>query len=134
MRTTRPGARALDPPGAEAHAALEAHVVVLAHRAHAVAEVRGLRPVGRREELRERALELPRQPRALVREREEVPVGAGMEPPEEREDLVADEPALRVGVRRVDAVREPVLLAVAHGVLAPELEERPHDAVLARAP
>ena len=134
VRTTSPGASLSIRHGPKRHVPSRRTSSYSRTARTPCAEVRRLRPVGRREELRERALERPRQPRALVREREEVPVGAGMQPPEQREDLLANEPALRVGVRRVDAERERVLLAVAHGLLAPELEQRPHDAVLARAP
>ena len=54
-------------------------------------------------ELDERRLERARQPRPLAGEREQVGVGARVEPPQQRQHLVADQPALRVGVRRVDA-------------------------------
>ena len=56
---------------------------------------------------------------------------ARVEPLEQRQDLVADQPALRVRVGRVLAVRQPVLVAVGARLLAPDAEQRPHDAVLA---
>jgi hypothetical protein len=65
-------------------------------------------------------------------EREEVAIRPRMQLPEEREDLVPDQAALRVGVRRVRPERETALAAVANGVLAPELEQRAHDAVAPR--
>ncbi len=71
------------------------------------------------------------KPRRLVGERKQVLLGTRVELPEERQDLVADEPALRGLVGRVDAVLELVLLAVANGVIAPHVEERTDDAILA---
>ena len=127
-----PRSRALDPPRAEAHAALEADVVVLAHGTQPAAEVGGLRAVARREELGERPLEPSREPRALLGQREEVLLGA-------RDGAVGGaggspcrmSPRFVLGVRGVDPVLEAVLLAVALRVLSPDLQQRPNDAVLA---
>src|SRR4029450_2079610 len=96
---------------------LEPHLVVLANRADTVPEIGALRSVGRRQERDQRPLELSGPPRPLVDKRKQIAVGAGMEAAEERQDLVADEPALRPGVRRVVAVRDAALLAVANRVL-----------------
>ena len=50
---------------------------------------------------------------------------------ERRQHLAAKQAANRPGVRRVDPKREPPLAAVGLGLLAPDTEQRPHDAVLA---
>src|SRR5215471_1975634 len=54
-----------------------------------------------------------------------------MEPPQKRQDLVADQAAPSIGIGRVDAEPEPVVTAVLLRLLAPERQQRPHDAVLA---
>src|SRR5919197_728669 len=115
---------ALDAPRAEPRGAFEPHSVVLACCADAAAEIGDLRPRGRLEELCERPLEGARKPGRLVREREEVLVGSGMQLPEQRQDLVADQSALRVRVRGVEAERQPVLPAVHLGLLTPDPEQR----------
>ena len=53
-----------------------------------------------------------------------------MEAAEEREDLVADQAALRAGVRAVFAERQAFGAAVRLGLRAPEHQEWPDDAVL----
>ena len=126
-----PGEVALDSPRAELDRALQPERVVLADRADAAAEVGGLRARRRREELEERVLERSRKPRPLSCEREQVLVGAGMQAAQERQDLVPDEPALRVGVRGVHPEREPVRAAVLLRLLAPDRQQRADDAVLA---
>ena len=85
-----------------------------------MSEIRLLRPGGRGEEIGEGPLERPRQPRLLLREREQVALGRRMEAAQEREDLGADQPALRVRVGRVRAEREPELAAVRLRLLAPD--------------
>src|ERR671937_131392 len=54
-----------------------------------------------------------------------------MELPQTREDLVADQSALRSRVARVRPKWKPLATAVLTGVFPPEREKRPHDAVLA---
>ena len=73
-----------------------------------------------------------RQARALVAEREQVRVGARVQPPQQRQDLVPDQPARRVRVRRVDPHGEAVLARSRRAVSSRQhVEQRPHDAVLA---
>ena len=89
-------------------------------------------PVPRREKLDERRLEPPRQPRRVGAEREQARAGARVELLEKRQDPLADQPALRR--RRCDAStrqERPSRAAVRLGLLAPERQQRPHDAVLA---
>ena len=64
-------------------------------------------------------------------ESEQVGVGARVETAEQREQLVADQPPLRIRVGRVDAHRQAALAAVVLGLLAGDVEQRPHHAVLA---
>ena len=124
------GARALDPPRPERHAPFEADLVVLAYGTDAVAEIGGLRPgVDARRSI-ERALELARQPWALVRQGEEVLLRARMQPAQQRKHLVADEPALRGCVRRVRRGSRGRARRSSGRVLPPDVEERPYDAVL----
>ncbi len=63
-----------------------------------------------------------REPRALLGQREQILLGARVESAQEREDLVPDEPALRARVRRVGSECESVVLAVADGVVSPDLQ------------
>src|SRR5580765_5260169 len=79
------------------------------------------------QQLRERR----RQRLAPVEGAQEILVGGRMDPPQERKDLVADQPADAVAVRRVVAERQAALLAIAARVAPPDAEERAHDAVLA---
>ena len=67
----------------------------------------------------------------LVGEREQRGACARVESLQQRQNLVSDQTALRARVGRVLAVPQPVLLAVGAGLLAPEPEQRPDDAVLA---
>src|SRR5690242_14720737 len=122
-----------DRPRAEAdRAVLQGHPVVLADGADALAEICLLRAVARRQEVEQRLLELPGQARALARgEREEVVARPRIEMLQQRKDLRPDQATLRVRVRAVAAVGEPVLVAVGLGLFAPDVEQRPHDAVLA---
>ena len=106
--------------------------VVLADRAQAAAEVGGLRPLGRGEQLVRASRSSARGSRgSLVREREQVLLRARVQLAQQREDLAADQAALRVLVRGVDAERQAVLAAVGLGLLAPDREQRTDDAVLA---
>ena len=91
-------------------------------------------PARRGEQLRKRPFECPRQAGTLLGERQEVPVGARMQAPEEREDLVADQATLRVRVGGIGAEGQAVLSAVRLRLLPPEREQRTDDAVLARRP
>ena len=61
---------------------------------------------------------------------QDVLVGGGMELPEQRQDLVADQAALRVRVGRVDAELEPLAAAVRLGLVPPDGQQRMDDAVL----
>src|SRR5438270_13538458 len=54
-----------------------------------------------------------------------------MELAQPRQDLVADQATLRVRIRRVDTKLEPLGAAISVRLLAPDLEQRTHDAVLA---
>src|SRR5262249_45499121 len=99
-------------------------LVVFAHRGDAAAEVEPPRAGRRRKEcLRRRG--------PLLCGAEEVLARGRVEAFQAREDLLADEPALRVPVARVDAELEPLRAAVGLGLLAPDREQRPDDAVLA---
>ena len=85
-------------------------------------------PAGEREQLGERR----RQRLARVERAEDVLVGGGMQAAEEREHLVADQAALRVGVARVDAERRGPRLGSTSTVSSRQtVEQRPHDAVVA---
>ena len=102
-----PGTSSRSATARTGHDALEPDRVVLAHGAHARA--RGpppCVPVDRREELRERALEA-RAGAADARRRARAGSASapGWSCRRQRQDLVADQPALRVGVRRVGAIR-----------------------------
>ena len=81
-------------------AALEPEAVVLAHRLDAAAEVDALRADRRVEQLGERRRHRRGARRAT---RRRFSRAAGMDLLEQRQDLVADQAAHRVGVRRVDA-------------------------------
>src|SRR5438093_6826764 len=97
-------------------AALEPEPVVLAHGLEAAAEVDATRGQRLGEEARERrAQRLP-----LVERAQEVLARSRMELLQQREDLLSDQAALRVRVRRVGAPLEPVLTAVRLRVLAPD--------------
>src|SRR5437870_4059615 len=92
----------LDAPRAPAHLALQRHgralqpdAVVLTHRRQAAAEVEPLRADCGREQLVERR-------RTLLGETQKVPVRRGMQLAQARQDLVADQSPLRVGVRGID--------------------------------
>src|SRR5206468_3503674 len=106
--------------------ALEPRAVVLADNLAAGAEIETRRAVDRVEqldELRRRGL--------AVGETEQVTLRSKMQPAQERQDLVADQAALRARVRAVPAEVEPLGEAVRLGVLAPAAEQRPDDAVRA---
>ena len=104
-----PGERRLDRPrrpsatrrGAD-RALLEPEPVVLAHRLDAAAEVDALRAGRRGEQLGERRAAAGGAPRARAGGSRRRPGGAA----QQRQDLVADEAALRVRVRGVAAERE----------------------------
>src|SRR5207248_2148123 len=104
---------------------LDPGAVVLAHEGAPAAEVEALRAGRRVEEVGH-----GQGHAAALGEPVEVVVGGGMEPAEERQDLVADQAALRVPVRGVFAEREILGAAVGVGVFAPHAEERTDDAVL----
>src|SRR2546423_6260574 len=53
-----------------------------------------------------------------------------MELAQARQNLVADQPALRLGVRHIGPELEPSGSTIRLSLLAPHLEQRPHDAVL----
>src|SRR5260370_1897901 len=108
-------------------AALEPEPVVLAHGLDAGAEIDAFRAFGRREQLSE----LRRQRRARIERAEDVLICRRMQQAQQRQDLVADEPALRVRVARVDAEGEPLGGAVLLRLGAPHGEQRMDDAVLA---
>src|SRR5579864_9357665 len=123
-----------DPPLAPAdlagqldRAVLEPQPLVLTYRLESPAEVDALRPDRRREQLGQRR----RQCGARVERAQEVLVRRGMEPAQQRQDLVADQAALRVRVRGVDAELEPNIAAVRLRFLTPQRKERVDDAVLA---
>ena len=122
-----------DPPRAPAHLAvegdrraLEPRAVVLADDLASAAEVEARRAVDRVEQLDEL-----RRRRLAVREPEEVALRGWVQPAQERQDLVADQAALRARVRAVAAEVEALGEAVRLGVLAPAVEQRPDDAVRA---
>ena len=88
----------LERPRTPAQRSLEPQHVVLANGADAAAEVGRLRSLPAREQPCERPLERARQTRPLVCEREERRAGARIEALEQRQDLGADQPALRAGL------------------------------------
>src|SRR5207253_4170441 len=123
-----------DPPRSPADLAAQLHrsvlepePVVLADGLQPAAEIDALRAGGGRQQLRDRG----RQQRALVERAEEVLVGGRVQPPEQRQDLVADQAALRLRVRGVDAEVELLGPAVGLRLLPPEREQWADDAVLA---
>ena len=93
----------------------------------AAAEVDAPRAGRRVEQLGERRWQRP----ALLERAQDVLAGGRMDPLEQRQDLVADQTAGRAGVRRVDPVLDAALAAERLGLLAPERQQRPDDAVLA---
>ena len=99
-------------------------MVVLSHGLHAAAEVDPRRADGTPRQRIERA-------RTALGERKEIPLRSLVEPAEQGQDLVADQPALRLRVGRVGAEREPDGLAVRLRLVAPDAEQRADDAVLA---
>src|SRR5215218_5882557 len=102
---------------AEVHRrALEPEPRVLAYGVRAGAEIDALRPGGGVEKFCERGRKRP----ALVERAEDVLARSRVDPPEEGDDLVADQAANGVAVRRVDAEREPALAAERLRLLAPE--------------
>src|SRR5438105_15790563 len=103
--------------------ALEPDLVVLARGDRAAAEVEPPRADRRVEQLGEL-----RRHRAAKRKAVEVLPRRGMEASEEREDLLADQPARGVPVRRVDAEGEPLRAAVRRRPLAPAAQQRANDA------
>ena len=76
-----------------------------------------------------------RAPAAIVRrslERaQDVLPGGGMDALEQRQDLLADQPAGGRGVRRIGTERKPALAAERLGLLAPERQQRAYHPVLA---
>src|SRR6476646_4308334 len=124
----------LDAPGAPVdrapkldRPALEPDPVVFAHGLDSTPEVDAPRSRLRVDQLGKRSRERP----PLVERPEEVLARCRVHPFEERQDLVADQAARRVRVRRVGPPLEPAVAAVRLRLLAPEAEERPHHAVLA---
>src|SRR4051812_35163264 len=119
-----------DPPLAPAHLAgesdgrlLDPDIVVFADRGQAAAEVESLRPGRRGEQLVERR-------RQALGESPQIAAGARMQLAQARQDLLADQPALRVAVRVVGTEVDPLCTAVRLGLLAPHGEEGTPDAVL----
>ena len=107
--------------------ALQPQAVVLAHRHDAAAEVEAPGSGRGVEQLCER-----RRHRAPGLERaEEVLARGRMDPVEERQDLVPDQPPGRVRVGRIDPELDPALAAERLRLLAPERKQRPDHAVLA---
>src|SRR4051794_1385871 len=120
-----------DPPLAPANLAverdrraLEPDAAVLAHGREPGAEVEALRAGARGEQRVERR-------RLALREAAQILVCSRMQLTQPRQDLAPDQATLRVHVRRVRAEGEAVRAAVLLGLRAPEVEQRPHDAVLA---
>ena len=70
-----------------------------------------------------------RRRRLPLGEAEEVPFGGRVELAQQRQDLLADEPALRVRVGRVPAEVEALGEAIGLGLVAPEVEQGADDAV-----
>src|SRR5581483_1182912 len=131
----KPFGAGADPPDTPAHLArqvdrpaLEPKTVVLADGHDAATEVDTARSGGRREEIRE----LGRHRGARVERAQDVRVRLRVKSAQERQDLVADEAPLRIGVRRVDAERHACGLTVRLRLPAPHVEKRMDDAV--RAP
>src|SRR5215211_1110658 len=129
----KPWERRRNSPGSTAHfaverdrRALEPQAVVLANRLDPAAEVDALRGCGVRKQLGERG----RQRVALFERAQQVLVGCGMDPAEERQDLVADQPSDGARVRRVFAKRQAVLRAVAARLASPDAEKGADDTVL----
>src|SRR5207253_7482462 len=116
-----------DRPAQLERAVLEPEAVVLADRLAPAAEVDALRPRRRRKQLRQRGRELA----PLVERAQQVRVGGGMQLPQERQDLAADQAAEGVRVGRVGAEGEALRAAVGLRLRAPELEQRTDDPVLA---
>src|SRR5437868_728303 len=119
----KPWERRRNPPRPPTHFAverdrrvLEPEAVVLANRLDAPAEVDALRGRGVREELGD----CRRQRLPPVEHPEQVLVGARMDPAQQGQDLVADQPADAVAVRRVLAKRQAVFVAVASRVTSPD--------------
>src|SRR5712691_341086 len=106
---------------------LEPEAVVLAYRLEPAAQIDPLRAHRRAEQLGERR----RHGRAGVERAQDVLVGRGMELAEERQDLLADQAALRLAIARIDAEREPFRFAIRNRLLTPHGQERVHDAVVA---
>src|SRR5437588_6367225 len=104
--------------------ALDPHVVVLAHRGQATAEINALRALLRSQELVEAR-------RSSLRESEQVPLRSWMQLTKSRQDLVPNQCAVCVCVRAVAAVRQTFGAAVGLGLFATPLEHRPDGAVLA---
>src|SRR5579862_249714 len=123
-----------DAPRSPAHLAveldrplLEPKALVLAHRLDPTAEVDALRADGCVEQLCEGA----RQCAAFLERTEDVGARTGMQSLEERQQLIADQAAFRVPIRRVGAEGERARVAVGLGLLAPEREQRTDNAVFA---
>src|SRR5205823_4353094 len=82
---------------------------------------------GRREQLREGG----RQRLAMLEGAQQVLAGGRMDALEQRNDLVPDQAAERVAIAGVFPPLEPTRPAEGFGLLAPDAEQRPNDAVLA---
>src|SRR5207248_6425370 len=73
--------------------------------------------------------ELVERRRLALRKPEQIALRSGMKPAQARQDLVPDQPALRLAVRPVRAELEPFGATVRLGLLAPDREQRTHDSV-----
>ena len=137
-RAARPNletvALGLERPRPPLHRSLQPERPVLADGTNAATEVGRLAAGARCEQVDERRLERPWQPRPLLAERAQVGVGSRMQPPQQRQDLVPDQPAGGLGVGRIDPHREAVSGAVRARLLAGDVEQRAHDAVRRGAP
>ena len=100
---------------------------MLPHRLHAAAEVDAPRADRRVDQLGKRR----RHRAALLESAEDVLARGRVDLFEQRQDLPADQAAHRPGVRRVAAEAKLALAAERLGLLAPERQQRAHDAVLA---
>src|SRR3954452_11854686 len=133
----KPWELGVDAPAAPAHGAAQAHrralepdLVLVTDRSKSLPEVDAARAWGCGEQLGERRW----KGLAPVERTEEVLVCCGVQAAKEREDLVADQAALGVAVRRIDPVPEVLRAAVGLGFLAPDGEQRAHDIVVSPGP
>src|SRR5207249_7586814 len=97
----------------------------LAHCSDAAAQVEPLRPCGRGEQLVERR-------RLTLGKSQEVALCGGMQAAQTRQDLVPDQPALRLAVRRIRSEIESLGLTVRLRLLPPDGQQRAYDSILAK--